>query len=51
MEKYKEIKKLGDGAFGTVSKYQNIETNEIVAIKKMKQKFATWDECMQLREL
>lgn len=36
MEKFKEIKKLGDGSFGTVIKAQNIQTQEIVAIKKMK---------------
>ena len=36
MEKYKEIKRLGDGAFGSVHKYYNMETGEIVAIKKMK---------------
>jgi protein kinase len=29
----------------------NNDTNEIVAIKRMKRKFYSWDECMNLREL
>ena len=33
MDKYKTIKILGDGAFGTVYKATNTKTNEIVAIK------------------
>jgi male germ cell-associated kinase len=37
---------MGDGAFGTVYKAQNIKTGEIVAIKKMKQKYSTWNECI-----
>lgn len=32
MEKYKEIKVLGDGSFGTVTKAQNTITGQIVAI-------------------
>ena len=27
------------------------ETGELVAIKKMKKKFYTWEECMSLREI
>ncbi len=51
MDKYKTIKILGDGAFGTVYKATNIKTNEIVAIKKMKQKYSSWNECIELREI
>ena len=51
MEKYETIKAIGDGAFGTVSKARNKTNNEIVAIKKMKQTFASWDEAMALREV
>lgn len=51
MENYKIIDTIGDGSFGTVYKATTIKTGEIVAIKKMKRKFNTWDECMSLREL
>eukprot|EP00607_Mallomonas_marina_P009443 CAMPEP_0182420564 /NCGR_PEP_ID=MMETSP1167-20130531/5465_1 /TAXON_ID=2988 /ORGANISM="Mallomonas Sp, Strain CCMP3275" /LENGTH=405 /DNA_ID=CAMNT_0024596693 /DNA_START=171 /DNA_END=1388 /DNA_ORIENTATION=+ len=42
---------LGDGSYGTVYKGVNIETGELSAIKKMKKKFPTWEECMSLREV
>ena len=51
MERYKIIKQLGDGTYGTVWKAINRQTNEIVAIKKMKRKFYSWQECMNLREV
>ena len=35
MEKYNILSELGRGTFGIVQKAQNIETQEIVAIKKM----------------
>jgi serine/threonine protein kinase len=43
MYKYKTIATLGDGAFGTVYKAINITTSEVVAIKKMKQKYTNWN--------
>ena len=49
MEKYKTVSTLGDGAFGTVYKATNIKTGEVVAIKKMKQKYSSWNECIELR--
>lgn len=51
MERYKVIKLLGDGTYGNVWKAVNRQTDEIVAIKKMKRKYYSWDECMNLREV
>lgn len=51
MERYKVMKQLGDGTYGSVWKAVNRQTNEVVAIKKMKRKFYSWDECMNLREV
>lgn len=51
MDRYKIHKSVGDGTYGTVMKANNIKTGEIVAIKKMKKKFYTWEECMSLREI
>lgn len=51
MDKYKILKTLGDGTYGSVVKAINNSTNEEVAIKKMKKKFYSWEECMALREI
>mmetsp|Transcript_20782 Transcript_20782/g.37857 ORF Transcript_20782/g.37857 Transcript_20782/m.37857 type:complete len:445 (-) Transcript_20782:89-1423(-) len=51
MNRYKVTKNLGDGSFGTVMRAQNKSTGEWVAIKKMKQKFYSWEECLKLREV
>eukprot|EP01027_Heterolobosea_sp_BB2_P014029 GEZU01020190.1.p1 GENE.GEZU01020190.1~~GEZU01020190.1.p1 ORF type:complete len:351 (+),score=38.71 GEZU01020190.1:326-1378(+) len=51
MNRYKLIKQLGDGTYGSVIKAVNKQTGEVVAIKKMKRKFYSWEECMQLREI
>ncbi|ORZ36964.1 kinase-like domain-containing protein [Catenaria anguillulae PL171] len=51
MQRYKVIRELGDGGFGTVSLAIYTPTGEKVAIKKMKKKFLTWDECVNLREV
>ncbi|KAI8902161.1 kinase-like domain-containing protein [Globomyces pollinis-pini] len=51
MNKYRIIKQLGDGSFGTVLQADNLETNETVAIKKMKKKYYSWNECLNLREV
>jgi protein kinase len=51
MKRYEEIELLGDGAFGTVTKFRDKETGEIVAIKAVKQRYATFDECLQLKEV
>ncbi|OHT15966.1 putative serine/threonine-protein kinase [Tritrichomonas foetus] len=51
MRRFEEISVLGDGAFGTVTKCRDNNTGDIVAIKKMKQRYATFDECLQLKEI
>jgi protein kinase len=51
MDKYKIMSCIGDGTYGSVNKAINKQTNEFVAIKKMKQKFYSWEEAMQLREI
>jgi protein kinase len=51
MDKYKIVKTLGEGTYGSVVKAINKSTNEEVAIKKMKKKFYTWEECMALKEI
>ena len=51
MDRYKILKTLGDGTYGSVVKATNKQSNEEVAIKKMKKKFYSWEECMALREI
>lgn len=51
MNRYKVTKVLGDGTYGSVLRAQSKQTNEWVAIKKMRQKYYSWDECMKLREI
>uniref|UniRef100_A0A7C9A1K1 cyclin-dependent kinase n=1 Tax=Opuntia streptacantha TaxID=393608 RepID=A0A7C9A1K1_OPUST len=51
MERYKLIKEVGDGTFGNVWRAMNKQTGEVVAIKKMKKKYYSWEECINLREV
>lgn len=51
MDKYQMLRALGDGTFGNVTLAQNMQSGEIVAIKTMKRKFYTWEECTQLWEV
>ena len=51
MHSYYTLKTIGDGAYGTVFKAQHKDKQTFAAIKKMKKKFYTWDDCMQLREI
>lgn len=48
MDKYKISKNLGDGTYGSVAMGTNVQNGEVVAIKKMKKKFYSWEECMSL---
>lgn len=49
--RYKITKQLGDGTFGSVWKAVHKATGEVVAVKRMKRKFYSWDECLALREV
>lgn len=51
MNRYKTVQQLGDGSFGSVKKAINMTTGEVVAIKKIKRKYTSWEECLQLREV
>ena len=51
MEKYETIDFLGEGSFAKVSKAKDIKTGDFVAIKKLKKKYSTWQECLDLREV
>lgn len=51
MERYKILKSVGDGTYGVVFKAVNTSSGEVCAIKKMKTKFKSWEECLGLREI
>ena len=51
MENYETLGTIGEGTYGVVLKARHKETGQVVAIKKFKRKFYTWEECMALREV
>jgi protein kinase len=51
MKRFEEIRVIDEGAFGIVTKCRDRETGEVVAVKKMKQRTATFDECLQMKEV
>nr|XP_054607052.1 serine/threonine-protein kinase MAK isoform X8 [Nothobranchius furzeri] len=51
MNRYTTLKQLGDGTYGCVLMGRSNESGELVAIKRMKRKFYSWEECMNLREV
>lgn len=51
MKKFKKLDTLGDGAYGSVFKAINTQTEETLAVKKMKKKYYSWRECIKLREV
>ncbi|KAM3841574.1 serine/threonine-protein kinase MAK [Vipera latastei] len=51
MNRYTTLKQLGDGTYGSVLMGKSKESGELVAIKRMKRKFYSWEECMNLREI
>ncbi|KAK9144807.1 hypothetical protein Sjap_004710 [Stephania japonica] len=50
---YEPLEVLGEGSYGCVWKAVNKHSGDIVAIKKLKDKFncSSWKECMNLREV
>ncbi|KAM5266172.1 serine/threonine-protein kinase MAK isoform 1-T2 [Hipposideros larvatus] len=51
MNRYTTMRQLGDGTYGSVLMGKSNESGELVAIKRMKRKFYSWDECLNLREV
>ena len=51
MNKYELIRVIGDGTYGIVYEGKNKETKEKVAIKKLKQKYRTLEECKNKIEI
>lgn len=51
MDKYDLLQQIGDGTFGSVAKAVHKKTGQLVAIKRMKQKYYSWDECVNLPEV
>jgi serine/threonine protein kinase len=51
MQRYHKITAVGDGTYGSVIKAKIKQTGQLVAIKQMKKKFYSWEECVNLREV
>ena len=51
MNKYQIIKIIGDGTYSQVYEGINKETNKKVAIKKLKNKMSSWEDCILQNEV
>lgn len=51
MENYTILSEIGSGTYGTVYKAKDNKTQEVVAIKHMKQKYRSWSEAISLKEV
>ena len=51
MNRFKTLYVIGEGSFGVVYLAQESKSGHLVAIKKMKRKYNSWEECMNLREV
>lgn len=51
MQRYTTLKTLGDGTYGSVYLGKQVEDGVLYAIKRMKKKFYSWEEAVNLREV
>ncbi|CAG0880451.1 unnamed protein product [Cyprideis torosa] len=51
MHRYEKVGVIGDGTYGQVLLYRRLDSGEKVAVKRMKRKYYSWQEAMQLREV
>ncbi|KAJ4724330.1 Kinase-like protein [Melia azedarach] len=51
MDDYLAIKEIGGGTYGTVWRAVNKHSWEVVAIKLLKRKYSSWEECLNLQEV
>ena len=51
MNRYSDLREIGGGTFGVVYEATDTHKGEKVAIKRIKQAFASWKECLSLREV
>ncbi|OHS95334.1 CMGC family protein kinase [Tritrichomonas foetus] len=51
MRRFEKLEIIGNGAFGVVTKCRDKDTGDLVAIKMMKQKYSSFEECLQLKEV
>lgn len=51
MNRYVMMSQLGDGTYGSVLMAKRADTGEKIAVKRMKKKYYSWEECMNLREV
>ncbi|XP_044506708.1 cyclin-dependent kinase F-4-like [Mangifera indica] len=51
MENFQAIQRVGEGAYGKVWKAFDKRTGEVVAIKKLRKRYHSWEDCINLREV
>ena len=51
MNKYKVQELIGDGTYGLVFKGIELETGDLIAVKKLKSKIKSWSECVHQKEV
>ncbi|KAL0226974.1 hypothetical protein P9112_014298 [Eukaryota sp. TZLM1-RC] len=49
--RWKIVKQIGEGTFGSVHQGVHTETGQVVAIKHMKAKYSSWADCASLKEV